>query len=233
MRARPAHVLHVEHETPTVLRVHVERPLGFQFRAGQHALLRLTTNQGPDLRPLSLASPPDKDTLEFATRQGPSAFKQALAALRPGDTVKVSRPMGGFRYDHARPAVLIAGGMGITPFRSVLLQREARASTKPVRLLFSNRNADDIPYRKELDGLALRLQNFHLTWVLTSPGSADVDGTTHHGRICDSLLQQHAAQLPDPLFYVAGSAAMVSDVITMLLRVGVNHRNIRKVTQGR
>ncbi len=78
--ARPATVLEVRAETPTILRLRLEPPAGFHHHAGQHAVLRLHTDQGPDLRPLSIASPPDANVLEFATRIGPSAYKQAFAA---------------------------------------------------------------------------------------------------------------------------------------------------------
>jgi hypothetical protein len=79
----------------------------FHHDPGQHAVLRLHTDQGPDLRPLSIATPPDTDELEFATRIGPSAYKQAFAALQGGDRVKVSRPMGSFRLDPTRPAMMV------------------------------------------------------------------------------------------------------------------------------
>ena len=70
---RPATVLGLRAETPTILRLRLERPAGFHHRAGQNAVLRLDTDQGPDLRPLSIASPPDADHLDFATRLGPRA----------------------------------------------------------------------------------------------------------------------------------------------------------------
>jgi ferredoxin-NADP reductase len=173
------------------------------------------------------------DALEFATRVGPSAFKRALLQLRPGDTVQVSRPMGGLPYDPERPAVLIAGGVGITPIRSILLQRETEASTVPAHLLFSNRHEEDIPFQGELSSVALRRPNVDIAWVLTSPASAAPDGGVHHGRISESLLRRHAERLPEARYYVAGSAAMVSDVSAMLVRVGVTRGSIRSVAQGR
>jgi ferredoxin-NADP reductase len=228
--ARPTRVLGIDALTPTMQRLRIERPDGYRFRAGQHALLRLGTDQGPDLRPLSLAGPPDGDHLEFATRVGTSAFKRAFVGLRPGDVVKVSRPMGGFAYDVTRPAVLVAGGTGITPLRSVLL---AGAAAAPVRLLFSNRTADEIPFADELTHLARRHPDLTITWVLTAPAPGTLPGPVHAGRISADLLDRQAAELPDALFYVAGPAALVSDVSTMLRSVGVAPRRIRSVTQGR
>jgi ferredoxin-NADP reductase len=232
VNARPVRVLAVEAQTPTIVRLQVERPPHFQFRAGQHALLRVATERGPDLRPLSLAAPPEVDHLEFATRIGTSAFKQAIIALRPGDLVKVSRPMGGFRYDATRPAVLIAGGIGITPMRSVLLSAQAAEVTAPTRLLFSNRSIEEIPFLDELTEHARHRDNLEITWVLTSPSGAAPTGRVHNGRISEALLQQQAAELPDAVFYVAGPAAMVTDIRALLRQVGVARNRTRSVSQG-
>ena len=230
--ARPARVLALEAETATVHLLWIERPAGYRFDAGQHALLRLSTERGPDLRPLSLAGPPGGDTLQFATRAGDSAFKRAFVALRPGDQVKLSRPMGGLSYDASRPAVFIAGGIGITPLRSVLLTDDARAGDAPVRLLFSNTSADDIPFFDELTTLPRRRPNLSITWILTAPPAGAAPVPAHVGRISVDLLQDQAAELPDALFYVTGPGSMVDDVRTMLRRVGVARRRIRYVAQG-
>jgi ferredoxin-NADP reductase len=241
LRARPARVLAVDPLTPTVVRLVLSRPPGYRFRAGQFALLRLATSQGQDMRPLSLAGPPDADTLEFATRAGTSAYKQAVLRLAPGDEVKVSRPLGAFRYDHERPAVLIAGGLGITPLRSVLLQlqqlqqlqQDDSVPSAPVSLLFSNRDAAEIPFRDELSELAQRHPNLKITWVVTSPISPLPAGTAHRGHIDGSLLRVHADEVPDALFYVSGSPSMVADTVAELGRLGISRRRIRKVAQGR
>jgi ferredoxin-NADP reductase len=232
VRARPARVLALEAETATIRRLRIERPAGYRFSAGQHALLRLGTEQGPDLRPLSLAGPPEGNTMEFATRTGTSAFKQAFVSLRPGDHVLVSRPMGGLAYDAARPAVFIAGGIGITPLRSLLLADDQHAEGAEVRLLFSNRSADEIPFFEELSTLPRRRPDLSITWILTAPPVGVLPVPVHVGRISADLLQLQAAELPDALFYVTGPAAMVSDLRTMLRSIGVARRRIRYVAQG-
>jgi ferredoxin-NADP reductase len=231
VRARATRVVALDAETETIQRLRIERPQGYHYRAGQHALLRLTTEQGPDLRPLSLAGPPEGPVLEFVTRAGTSAFKRAFAALQPGDAVKVSRPMGGFSYDSARPAVFVAGGIGITPLRSVLLSG-AVSGAAPVRLLFSNRSAADVPFVEELSALAGRRPNLSITWILTAEAPGELPGSVHAGRLSAALLRRQAEDLPDGIFYVTGPAAMVGDVRSMLRSVGVAEGRIRSVAQG-
>lgn len=230
--AQPTRVLGIDSQTPTVVRLRLERPVGYKFEASQHALLRVRTSKGPDLRPLSLAGAPESDHLEFATRRGASAFKHALLALRPGDMVKVSRPMGGIRYDASRPAVFIAGGIGITPVRSLLLDTEMATADAPVRLLFSNHTADEIPFVEELTALVQKRESLTITWVLTSPSPVSLPGPVHAGRLTAELLHQHAAELPDALFYLTGPAGMVHDVDVMLRDAGVARCRIQAIAQG-
>jgi glycine betaine catabolism B len=228
---RPATVLEVRAETPTILRLRLERPAGFHHDPGQHAVLRLHTDQGPDLRPLSIASPPDADELEFATRIGPSAYKQAFAALQGGDRVKVSRPMGSFRLDPTRPAVMVSGGIGITPLRSMLTAAAASGHSAPIRLLFSNRTAEEIPFRVELDRLARRHTGLRITWVLSASAAGAPSGDVLAGRIEVGHLREQLRQLPDAVFYLTGPAAMVGDLTGMLRRIGLPGSQLRRSRQ--
>jgi glycine betaine catabolism B len=228
---RPATVLEVRAETPTISRLRLERPAGFHHDPGQHAVLRLHTDQGPDLRPLSIASPPDADELEFATRIGPSAYKQAFAALQGGDRVKVSRPMGSFRLDPTRPAVMVSGGIGITPLHSMLTAAAASGHSAPIRLLFSNRTTEEIPFRFELDQLARRHPGLRITWVLSASAAGAPSGDVLAGRIEVGHLREQLRQLPDAVFYLTGPAAMVDDLTGMLRRIGLPSSQLRRSRQ--
>jgi ferredoxin-NADP reductase len=229
--ARPATVLNVSAETPTIVRLRLERPSGFYHHPGQHAVLRLHTDQGPDLRPLSIASPPHAAELEFATRIGPSAYKQAFAALQGGDRVKVSRPMGSFHLDSSRPAVMVSGGIGITPLRSMLAAAATSGHDAPIRLLFSNRAAEEIPFRLELEQLARRHPDLRITWVLSASVTDAPSGDVLAGRIEVGHLREQLRQLPDAVFYLTGPAAMVDDLTGMLRRIGVPRSQVRRSRQ--
>ena len=231
LRARPATVLDLHAETPTIFVVRLQRPKGFDHRAGQHAVLRLSTDQGPDLRPLSVASAPHASEVEFATRIGPSAYKRAFVALEPGDQVKVSRPMGGLRLDPSRPAVMVSGGIGITPLRSMLADAVSSGHTAPIRLLFSNRSGDEIPFRGELDELAGAHPDLRITWVLSTSAAGAPDGDVVVGRVDADRLRRHAEELPGAVFYVTGPAAMVHDVTSTLRGIGLRGSRIRVAKQ--
>ncbi len=231
LSARPARVLAVRAETPTIVALQLARPDAFHHRAGQHAVLRVDTDQGPDLRPLSIASAPSADVVEFATRVGPSAFKRAVVSLRPGDTVKVSRPMGRLRLHSARPAIVVAGGIGITPARSMLTDAAHTHRTAPVRLLYSNTSAEEIAFRTDLERLATQLPDLRITWLLTRSVADAPAGEVVPGRIGADLLERHLRELADAVVYVTGPAAMVDDVTTLLRGLGVPRSRVRAARQ--
>lgn len=228
---RPTTVIDAQYETPTIVSVRLEPPAGFAFRAGQHALLGLVTEAGPDLRPLSIASAPRGGVVEFATRIGPSAFKQAFAAFRPGDQVKVSRAMGNWTLDPDHPAVVVAGGIGITPVKSVLLER-APNGHPPVRLLFSNRSADESPFRDELADLQRAGAPLDVAWFLTDSAADTPAGEVHRGRIDRGVLGREADAHPGAIFYVTGPDAMVRSIVEQLAEIGVPKTRVRPLSQG-
>jgi ferredoxin-NADP reductase len=123
------------------------RPEGFAFKAGQAINLGLIdppeTDAKGDSRTFSVASAPHEDTVQVATRMRDTAFKRVLGALAIGTPVKLRGPMGNFVLpdDAAQPVVLLAGGIGITPFMSMLRHEDHTSSKRPRVLFYANRSA--------------------------------------------------------------------------------------------
>jgi ferredoxin-NADP reductase len=229
---REATVSNLTDETTTIRSIRLAPPAGYTFRAGQHALLRLGTEAGPDMRPLSIASAPSDGVIEFATRVGPSAFKRAFFDLRPGDEVKVSRPMGGWTIDPSAPAVVFAGGIGITPVKSVL-NASASEGTQPVRLVLSNRNVAEIPFAAELTALTRLAPRVTLALHLTDTSDGAPEGEVYAGRIDGVRVEREvAAAGPDTAFYVTGPDAMVRSIAGLLAETGVPSSRVRPLAQG-
>jgi ferredoxin-NADP reductase len=194
-------------------------------------MLRLVTDQGPDFRPLSIASAPQAPWLEFATRIGPSAFKQAFLALRPGDQVKVSRPMGSFRV---RPEPTRGHGhrrdrdhAGQEHAGSRRLRRARR--TDPAAVQQPSRRAD--PLRPGLEELVRAHPDLRITWAFQGPTVGGPSGEVVNGRIDLDCLTQQTQELPDAMFYVTGPAAMVQDMREMLRGIGLAKLRIRQSRQ--
>jgi ferredoxin-NADP reductase len=161
-----------------------DKPPGFSFKAGQFVDLTLldppeTDGEG-DTRAFSLASAPHEDRLMVATRLRDTAFKRVLTSLAPGATVRLE---GLFRNltlptDSTRPTVLIAGGKGITPFRSMLVHRAHEGFPAPVCLVYSNRRPEEAPFLDELQDLQKSGPNYTFIGTMTA---IEKSGRPWHG----------------------------------------------------
>lgn len=202
--------------TPTIHAVRVERPERFTFEPGQHVMVSLETENGDDDRFLSIASAPSSTFLEFAVRESDSAFKHAFRSLQSGDPVTIVGPSGSFRRRPDRAAVLLSGGIGITPLIS-MARHHALRGPRTV-LFFANRSPDEIPYRNELDHLAVR-SNFEVYYTVSVP---DEEWRGATGHISDEFLDAGLRSVKPPYdYYVCGPPDMVTAISRLLIARGV------------
>jgi glycine betaine catabolism B len=154
---------------------------------------------------MSLATSPTRPHLEYGVRISPSAFKRAFAALQPGNAVMVQGPLGHYILDTSRPAVLAAGGIGITQLKGMAEYAADRRLSIPVRLVYSNRTVDQIVYREELEALEQGNPNFRVLWTLTRPEPGSWTGWA--GRVAGhsgtTLLVEAAEALDQTVYYFA------------------------------
>ena len=210
--------------TPQTHSIMVKKPAGFSFRPTQFTFLSLKTDRGWDVRPMSIATSTTRPSLEYAVRIGDSPFKRAFASLRPGDTVAVQGPFGRFLLEEDRPAVLIAGGIGITPLKGMAEYAADRALPIPVRLVYSNRAEEEIPYRAELEELAKRNPRFSVLHTLTGDAPKGWEGSV--GRIGTRLLRDAVRGLERPVYYVCGKTGMVEEMLRLLSESGVKESDV-------
>src|SRR5207302_7391133 len=150
----------VVEETPRTRSLVLEVPEWQGHRAGQHVDVRLTAEDGYQAqRSYSIGSAPEDAQLVLTVERldDGEVSPYLVDVLRPGDELELRGPIGGyFVWEEALggPLLLVAGGSGIVPFRSMLRHRAASVSTVPARLLYSARTLDDVIYRDELVRLA-------------------------------------------------------------------------------
>jgi glycine betaine catabolism B len=205
--------------TPSTHAVRLQKPAGFHFRPTQFTFLGLPTPEGADWRPMSLATSPTREHLEYAVRVSDSAFKQAFAKLGPGDRAWVRGPFGEFVLNEQRAAMMIAGGIGITPLKGMAEYAADRELPISIRLLYSSRTEEEIAFRTELEGLAKRNPRFIMRVTLTRPANPGWEGET--GRISTHQVQELASPLERPMYYVCGTPQFVQDQLDQLVRMGV------------
>jgi ferredoxin-NADP reductase len=196
-----------------------------EFRPGQYFWVELPDRGHEDekglRRHISVAtSPTDRGVLGLCTRLRDTAFKKTLAELAVGDEVDVEQPKGDYRLpeDTNREYVFVAGGIGITVFRSML--RYIRDTGEPYRvtLVYSNRDRESTPFLDELVELERSLPGFRL--VLTMTDDDGWEGETRY--VAADLLRDHlGGDLGHYTYLVAGPPAMVESVIEQLASAGV------------
>jgi len=191
---------------------HFARPPGFVFQAGQNILLTLAGVE--ENRTFTIASAPHEEALMVATRMRDSVFKNRLKALAPGAAAEIDGPNGVMvlHDDASRPAVFIAGGIGITPFLSMLRDARHRRLRHPITLFYSNRRASSAAFLAELQALEKAHAGFRLVSTLTEAGGEPIG---------EGLLRRHVAHLKEPVYYLAGPPAMTMDLQGMLAGLGV------------
>ncbi|HXE89884.1 MAG TPA: FAD-dependent oxidoreductase [Terriglobales bacterium] len=215
------------------LAVRMEKPPGFSFEAGQFVELTLMdppeTDAEGNSRAFTLASAPHEAELVVATRLRDTAFKRVLKTLKAGAEVDLDGPFGSFTLhrDGSRPAVFLAGGIGITPFRSMALQATKDALSQRLFLFYSNRRPENAAFLAELQ--ALETQNSRFTCIATmtdvQPSSQSWQG--HRGRIDQALIERWVDSTTSPIYYIAGPAGMVRAMQGLLRSSGVATEDIR------
>src|SRR5213083_2364860 len=210
--------------TPTTHAIEVEKPKALTFGPTQFTFLQLQTEEGMDARPMSLATSPTRPHLEYAVRLSDSPYKRAFAALRPDDEVAVFGPIGDFVLHETRPAVLLAGGIGITPLKGMAEYAADKALPIPIRLVHSNRSEDEIVYRLELDTLEKQNPRFRVLYTLTRNDDKGWQGRT--GRMDQELLSEAARDLSDPIYYVTGTPSMVVGTLQLLRELKIPDSHI-------
>jgi glycine betaine catabolism B len=210
--------------TPQTHAIMLRKPAGFSFLPTQFTFLSVTTGAGVDVRPMSIATSPTRPNLEYAVRVSDSPFKRAFASLRPGDRVRVQGPFGRFLLKGDRPAVLLAGGIGITPLKGMAEYAADSALPIQVRLVYSNRIEEEIAYRAELEDLERRNLGFRVIHTLTGKAPKGWKGSV--GRIDKALLADAVEGLDRPVYYVCGKTPMVAEMLALLSESGVPESDV-------
>lgn len=185
-----------------------------QWHAGQFLHYTLP-HDNPDERSVerwfTISSAPFENEIHLTTRFDPkgSTFKKALHNLQIGETIEADGLEGDFVIDDpSKQFVFIAGGMGITPYRSILLDLDHKGISINAKLLYANRD-ENFVFKDQLESLKSKHTNFSIEYFI-SPQKID-----------EEAIKQAGEGMNDPIYYVSGPEPMVESFEKMMLAMGI------------
>ncbi|MBI5467332.1 MAG: FAD-dependent oxidoreductase, partial [Candidatus Kerfeldbacteria bacterium] len=181
-------------------------------------------------RYFTLASSPSESVLRLGLKmyKPSSTFKQRLLTLAPGQAIVASERDGDFTLPKAQQTKLafIAGGIGVTPFRSIVQYCLDQHENRSMILLYASQTVGDIAYRDIFDAAEQQL-GMKTIYVLGDESKVPGDWTGEHGRITAEMVKRHIPDYRERLFYISGPEAMVRAYKRLLASMGISSRRIK------
>jgi glycine betaine catabolism B len=208
------------------------RPLS--YTAGQFAFFDIggvyNDPKGP-IRHFTISSSPTENFIMFSTRIRDSPYKKRASNLEEGSRVKVRGPEGQFvlhEDDYSKPAVFLSGGIGVTPFRSMIKYATDKQLPLKIVMFDSNRNRDNILFKREFDDWAKNNKNLKIIYTISEdhgrqeqqqPASSTAnDWKGEYGRIDKGMILKYldTNMLNNSIFYICGPPSMLKAMQSLL-----------------
>jgi ferredoxin-NADP reductase len=164
-----------------------------------------------------------------ATRMRDTAFKRVLRTMPLGAAVKTEGPSGDLilQNDFTRTALFLAGGIGITPFRSIVHWAAKEKSPNRIVLFYSKRRTEDAPFLAELQSFERDNPKYKLIVSMTEMEKSNRPWNGETCLINQEILGRHFKGAASRIYYIAGPSAMVEGLHEMLSKAEINDDDIR------
>jgi ferredoxin-NADP reductase/nitrite reductase/ring-hydroxylating ferredoxin subunit len=205
-----------------------EDKTSLNYTAGQFAFFDIggvhNDPKGP-IRHFTISSSPTENFIMFSTRIRDSPYKKRLSTLEEGAKVKVRGPEGEFvlHQEYSKAAVFLSGGIGVTPFRSMIKYATDKQLPLKITMFDSNRNRDSILFKKEFDDWANKNKNLKIIYTVSDdeqeqPSSTANDWKGEHGRIDKAMILKYLDNniLNNSIFYICGPPSMLKAMQSLL-----------------
>lgn len=219
--------------TPNIVAMNVVPESGqvFDFKAGQFVMLRLLNPDGSFWRqlPFSICTPPGEKTYLQLAWKIFGQFTQRAAALKEGDRVEIAGPFGVFTIDETTMTniAFLSGGIGITPFLSMMRDATERKLPIKMMLLDANHTKVDIAFFQEIQELASKNPNVSVLFIIGS-GELPERVQCAEGRINMAMLEKYCGNFSATWYFLCGPPAFMDAMMECLLSKGVPKERIRK-----
>lgn len=209
--------------TDEITSFYFKKPSGFHYKPGQYVKvtvkLEVDDSKG-NTRFFTLSSSPSEDYLMIATKMQPSEFKKKLYELEIGERLQIRGPYGSFVFDAdtKKVHVFIAGGMGITPFRSMIRFSVDESLEVPMILIYSYNSTNNAVFLDELRDVTQK--NPRLTTYFID--------SSQHGHIDSQMIKKSLENYKNCVYYITGPTEMVDEVSAILSTLKVPESDVSK-----
>lgn len=218
------HVQEIKNETKDVFTLALKSERIFLFKAGQFCFLRLGKDKLYARHPFTISSSPKENELHFTVKLT-GRFTKALSKLKNGEEVIIDGPFGIFTIeDYDKDLVFIAGGVGITPFMSMIKDKIKNNKTQNIILLYGSKTKEDIIYKGLLDNI--KKDWFKKVYILSDNSSFLRTHEYETGYINEEIIKKYVKNINNALFYICGPEPMKNNLKKILNKLEVKKHNI-------
>lgn len=206
---------------------------GFLYEPGQYLEWTIETkkiDRRGNRRFFTIASSPTEKDLKIGIKvyDRPSSFKNTLMSLKLGDKALAGNLAGDFVLPkETKSLIFVAGGIGITPFRSMIKYLLDKNIKRQIVLYYSNKNEDEIVYKDIFDEAERKL-NIKTVYNLTDINNIGAQWRGYKGRLNEEIIKKESPEYKNSIFYLSGPHAMVVGFEDTLLKMGVNSSQVKK-----
>lgn len=214
-------------ETPTDWSFLFEIPDGFSYKAGQYSVIRIELTHldtRSNARTCSTSSSPTEKYLQFTFTIRDSGFKNTLMEMKEGTEVELTPARGKMILDEVQTehCVMIAGGIGVTPFRGIIKDAyDTKQTAKKISLIYSDKTLEELAFYPELKTIEVDYSHFKAFYTLTRhlPTAGEWQGRL--GRINEEFIVECIGSIDECTFMICGPVDMCKSAIAQLQSLGV------------
>ncbi|MCW4025474.1 MAG: FAD-binding oxidoreductase [Candidatus Bathyarchaeota archaeon] len=204
---------------PDVISVRFAKPKDFTYKPGQYMLVTLNANGKSLMHPLTMSSSPTQNFLEFTKRLSTSEFSNTLRTLKEGDPILLDTPYGKFTFmGETTKITFLAGGIGITPFKSIIQYCTDTKQTANITLFYGVKTDKDCTFKEEFEQMQTRNPHLNLVLVASEAGN---EWTGKRGYINADLIKTELPDYKEHMFYACGPPGMVAAMQKLVADMGL------------
>lgn len=213
-------ILEVIKRTYNVKSFRFRRKEEVDFKPGQFFFVTIRIGNKERTKHFSFSnSPSEKDYIEFTKKLTDSEYSKALDQLKAGDWARLKMPYGSFTFEgEYKKIAFLAGGIGVTPIRSICRYAIDKELDTDIVLLYANRTAKDVIFREDFDAMQKAHPKLKVSHILYEP---DEEYPTRVGLINAQITKEEIPDYSERKFYICGPPSMV-DALRKILLDGLN-----------